>query len=91
MCQSEGASIVLSSLECSEKADSGILGSGQQNHMFKADNSSIFILTSPHSSRDRMFVLRSQSKYHSTLDKAQFYGFVSLFPKIQSFSEYFFT
>lgn len=39
MCQSEGTSMVLSSLECSEKADSGILG--QQNHMFKADNNLI--------------------------------------------------
>lgn len=38
MCQSEGPSIVLSSLECSEKTDSGILGYSQQNHiLFKAD------------------------------------------------------
>lgn len=44
MCQSEGPSIVLSSLECSVKADSGILGYGQQNQMFKADNNLINFL-----------------------------------------------
>lgn len=38
MCQS---SMVLSSLECSGKADSGILGYGEQNHMFKTDNTLI--------------------------------------------------
>lgn len=38
MSQSEGLSIVLSSLECFEKTDSGILGYSQQNHiLFKAE------------------------------------------------------